>query len=341
MTLLYRCSSLLLVLFLNACTESIEPIAEAAASKIVVYSERKDHLIKPLFDLYTEETGVEIEYLTGSAAPLISRLQQEGKYSPADILLTVDAGSLWQAANLGLLQPLQSKLLENNIPSHLRDPQMQWVGLSLRARTIVFNQDVVAIEQLISYEGLADAQWLGRLCLRSSKKVYNQSLVATMIAGIGEQRTEQVVKGWVNNLATDVYANDVRMMEAINAGLCDVGITNSYYFGRMQRQNKSGALALFWPNQKDRGVHVNISGGGVLKHAPNAPQAQALLEWLSQDRAQAMFAELNLEYPANPNNDAVAQVLAWGEFKQDPINIAKAGELQVSAVRLMDRAGYR
>ncbi|MCB1668867.1 MAG: extracellular solute-binding protein [Porticoccaceae bacterium] len=312
--------------------------------EVVVYSARKEHLIKPLFDAYTKKTGVKIRYITDSAAPLLARLKAEGSRTPADILMTVDAGNLWQAADSGVLATLNSKTLQDNIPAHLRDPQNRWYGLSVRARTIVYNTEALKAEELSSYENLADPEWRGRLCLRTSKKVYNQSLVAMMIARLGEKKTEQIVEGWIDNLAAAPYGSDNDVMSAIEAGQCDVGIVNTYYFGRLQKSNPATSLALFWANQgadENGGVHINVSGAGITRFAPNPGGAQALLEWLSSAEAQGMFAGINLEYPVNPDVAVDPQVVAWGKFKADRQNLSTAGELQVQAVMLMDRAGYR
>lgn len=331
---------ILLVVIMGLST-GITPVAGSASDEIVVYTARKEHLVKPLFDAYTEKTGVNIKYITDKAAPLLARLQAEGENSPADMLITVDAGNLWQAAEKGVLAPVKSEILEQNIPTHLRDPEGRWFGLSVRARTIVYATNRVKKSELSSYENLADPVWKGRLCLRTSKKVYNQSLVAMMIAEKGQKETESVVKGWVNNLAAAPFSNDTKVMKAIAAGQCDVGIVNTYYYGRLMKKEKDLKLALFWPNQDSRGVHINISGAGVTTNANNREQAIKLLEWLSGTEAQTIFASLNMEYPANPAINADSTVVAWGEFKQDQLNVAKAGELQTSAVMLMDRAGYK
>lgn len=311
------------------------------ADEIVVYSARKEHLIKPLFEAYTKETGEKIIYVTDKAGPLMQRLKAEGKNSRADLLLTVDAGNLWHAANEGLLATVQSSILDKNIPSHLKDPENRWFGLSLRARTIVYATDRVSPDELTTYEALGDAKWKGRLLLRTSKKVYNQSLVAMLIAEHGEEQTEAIVKSWVDNLATAPFSNDTKTMKAILAGQGDVGIVNTYYFGRLLKKDPNLKLALFWPNQEGSGVHVNVSGGGVTAHARNPQGATRLLEWLSSPNAQKLFAGANMEYPVNPDVQADATVAAWGSFRENKLNIAKAGELQAAAIRLMDRAGYR
>lgn len=317
------------------------PAFAFAAEEIVVYSARNEQLIKHLFDTYTKESGVKIKFITDKEGPLMQRLQAEGSNTPADILLTVDAGNLWQAGQLGLLKPVNSKILGKNIPAYLRDPNNLWFGLSVRARTLVYNTQKLQPAQLTTYEDLAHPKWKGRLCLRTSKKVYNQSLVAMMIAEHGEAKTEEIVRGWVANLATDVFPDDTKMLEAIAAGQCDVGIVNTYYFGRLIEKNPKLSLALFWPNQQSNGVHVNVSGAGVTKHAKHEAAAIKFLEWLSSTRAQNLFADVNLEYPANPQVQPDAVVAAWGKFKSNPINVSRAGELQTSAVKLMDRAGYK
>lgn len=319
----------------------ISASAVNAADEVVVYSARAEQLIKPMFDAFTKDTGVPVKFITDKEGPLMERLKAEGANTPADVLLTVDAGNLWQAANEGLLKSVQSKVLDSNIPKHLKDPDNQWFGLSIRARTIVYNTKKLKPSELSTYEDLASAKWKDRLCLRTSKKVYNQSLVAMMIAEKGEPETERIVKGWVNNLATDVFPDDTKLMEAIAAGQCEVGIVNTYYYGRLMEKQPNLPLALFWPNQKTNGVHVNVSGAGVVKHAKNEKGAVQLLEWFSSEQGQKMFADLNMEYPVNPASKPDPLVASWGEFKQNLINVAKAGELQSAAVRLMDRARYK
>lgn len=312
-----------------------------AAPEIVVYSARNEQLIKPLFDAYTKSTGTHIKFVTDKEGPLLQRLKSEGTNTPADMLITVDAGNLWQAAHEGLLQPVESPVLNGAIPTHLRDKDNLWFGLSVRARTIVFNNKRIKASDLSTYEDLADPKWKGRLCLRTSKKVYNQSLVAMLIAQHGEEKTEAIVRGWVKNLATDVFADDVQMMNAIAAGQCDVGMANTYYYGRLMQKHPDLPLQLFWPNQNSSGVHVNVSGAGITKHAKHRAEAVHFLEWLASEQAQHMFADVNLEYPANPAVKPDPTVAAWGTFKQNEINVAQAGEFQAAAVKLSDRAGYK
>jgi len=311
-----------------------------AASEVVVYSARTEPLIKPLFDEYAKNAGVKIKFITAEAGPLLQKLKAEGKNTPADLLITVDAGNLWQAKQKGLLQAVESKTLADNIPEHLRDPDKQWFGLSIRARTLVYNSNKLKPEHLSSYEDLADPKWKGKLCLRTAKKVYNQSLVAMLIAEKGETEAEKIVRGWVANLGAPVFSNDVQVMEAIVAGQCDVGMVNTYYYGRLMKKKPELPLKLFWPNQDGSGVHVNVSGAGLVKHAKHPKEAIALLEWLSSGKAQEVIAGSNLEYPANPSVKPDPTVAAWGTFTQNTLNVGQAGQLQAAAIRLMDRAGY-
>lgn len=323
---------------------AILPFAAGAATKaageVVVYSARIEPLIKPLFDEYAKTTGVKVRFVTAEAGPLLQRLKAEGKNTPADLLITVDAGNLWQAKQEGLLQSVESKTLAENIPAHLRDPDNHWFALSVRARTIVYNTRKVKPSDLSTYEALADPKWKGKLCLRTAKKVYNQSLVAMLIAEKGEAEAERIVKGWVANLGAPVFSNDVQVMDAIAAGQCDVGLVNTYYFGRLLKKKPNLPLALFWPNQDSTGVHVNVSGAGVTKYAKHPKEAVALLEWLSSGKAQEVIAGSNLEYPANPAVKSDPVVAAWGSFKQSTLNVSQAGQLQAAAIKLMDRAGY-
>lgn len=315
--------------------------SHAAAESVTVYTARNDQLVKPLFDAFTKETGIEVLSLTDKEGPLLAKLKAEGANTPADVLLTVDAGNLWAAASAGLLKPVQSSTLNANIPPHLRDPGNMWFGLSVRARTIFYNKIKLKSSDLSTYEDLANPKWKGKLCLRTSKKVYNQSLVGMLIEEHGEAKTEQIVKGWVANLATDPLPDDTKLLEAIAAGQCDVGIANTYYFGRLTEQNKKLPVGIFWANQQGTGTHINISGAGVTRYAKNEKAAIKLIEWMSSDKAQNLVADINLEYPANPKVKADPLVASWGPFKQNQINVNKAGENQVAATKLMDRAGYR
>lgn len=312
-----------------------------AAEELVVYSARIDDLIKPVFDAYTAKTGVKVTFITDKEAPLLARLKAEGANTPADMLITVDAGNLWQASQEDVLEPVTSKVIEANIPAQYRATNNTWTGLSLRARTLAYSTERVKDGELSTYEALGDANMEGRLCLRTSQKVYNQSLTAAMLKTWGEEKTEAVLKSWVNNLATDVFSDDTALLKAIDAGQCDVGIVNSYYYGRLLDKQPDLKVKLFWPNQADRGVHVNLSGAGVTKHAPHKSEAIKLLEWMTGPEAQSIFAELNMEFPANPSVEPAPAVKSWGGFKADTINVEFAGKLQPEAIKLMDRAGWK
>ena len=346
----------ILIGLLSACSPSSEPASvsasdnnsEATSAKpndaIVVYSSRNEHLIQPVFALFTEQTGIDVKYTTDKAGVLIERIKAEGKNTPADVLITVDAGTLGYAAQQGIFQTLDSAVVAERVPAYLRDDNDYWTGLSLRARTIVYSTQRVKPEQLSSYQDLGSSQWQGRVCLRTSKKVYNQSLVAMLIAEQGEAKAESIVSSWVDNLAIPPTSNDTKLMDAILAGQCDVGIINTYYFGRLQEKQESLPLALFWPNQTEEensGVHVNVAGVGILKHSKNAAQAKRLVEWLVSDSAQALFAGVNKEYPINDSVKVNPQVASWGRFKQNPLPLSQAYLLQPAAVKLMDRAGYK
>lgn len=326
---------------LAALTLTVLSGAVHAADEVVVYSSRIDELIKPVFDAYTAKTGVNVKFITDKEAPLMARIKAEGENTPADLLLTVDGGNLWQAEQMGILQPLKSQVIKDNIPAQYRSSTDAWTGLSLRARTIVYSPERVEEGELTTYEALAEERWEGRLCLRTSKKVYNQSLTATLIETHGAAKTEEIIKAWVNNLATDVFADDNAVIQAVDAGQCDVGIVNSYYYGRLHTQNPGLRAKLFWPNQEDRGVHVNLSGIGLTKHAPHPEAAQKLVEWMTTPEAQSIFADTNMEFPANPNVEPSAEVAAWGDFKADTIPVEVAGKRQAEAIMLMDRAGWR
>jgi iron(III) transport system substrate-binding protein len=320
---------------------SITTVQAVSDGSVTVYSSRKEHLIKPLFEAFTKDTGIKVDYLTGKGGALIERLKLEGTNTKADMFMTVDAGNLWYAGSQDLFQSVQTDILKSNIPSHLRDPEGLWTGLSIRARTIVYNTDKVKASDLSTYADLASPKWNGRLCLRTSKKIYTKSLVASIIYNHGEAKAGDILSGWVNNLAATPHAKDSHVMNAILAGQCDVGLVNTYYYGRLIEKNAKAPLKLFWANQDTTGVHVNISGAGVTKHGSNSKDATTLLEWLSSAKAQSIYGSLNKEYPANQSVASDDVVSSWGSFKQDNMNLAQAGILQAKAVKLMQIKGYK
>ena len=320
---------------------SVSQIQAATEDEVTVYSSRKEHLIQPLFEQFTKQTGIEVNYLTGSGSDLIERLKLEGSNTPADMFMTVDAGDLWYAGTQDIFQSISTESIKSNIPSYLRDPNGLWTGLSVRARTIVYSTERVNPNELSTYSDLASNNWNNKLCLRTSKKIYTKSLVASIIHNQGEEKASEVINGWVNNLAAVPNAKDSHVMDAIIAGQCDVGLVNTYYFGRLIEKNPDAPIKLFWANQETTGVHVNVSGAGITKHASNPSGATQLLEWLSSAEAQSIYGSLNKEYPANQNIDSDEIVSSWGSFKQDKMNLSIAGELQADAVKLMQRLGYK
>jgi len=308
--------------------------------QLIVYSARAEHLIKPIFDLYSKETGVKIKYSTDKAGALIEKIKAQGESSPADILLTVDAGNLWRAANNGYFQPVDSIILNKNIPASLKDPKNQWFGLSARIRTIIYNSDKINPSDLSTFEDLANSKWKNQLCLRTSKKVYNQSLIAMMIANKGLLPTKKVVEGWVSNLAHNVFTNDTKLIEAVENRVCNIGIVNTYYLARYESKKPTTKVKIFWANQETNGVHINVSGAGILKSSKNPLLARNFIEWLSSTDAQELFANLNHEYPVNPAVKASTLITNWGEYVFDKTSLVKAGENQSKAVILMDQAKY-
>ena len=337
---------------LAACSRPDAPAPKTAADpvaptggEVVVYTARKYQLVEDLFAEYSKATGTEVRAVTDDAGPLMQRLRTEGADTPADLLITVDAGDLWFAADQGLLAPLESATLTANIPANLRDPGNRWFGLAARARTIAYSTAVYTPERFASevkgYADLAEPAWRGKLCLRSAKHVYNRSLVAALIARYGEPETETIVRGWIANLATEPFSSDTLLIEAIIAGQCIVGIVNHYYLGRMIAERGTVPVAIRWPDQGGAGVHVNISGAGLTTHAKNRAAAVKLLEWLSTPEVQARFAAANQEYPANPQAQATDIVRGFGAAVQDPIAVAEIGRLQPTAAKLMDRVGWR
>ncbi len=314
-------------------------MAPAWAAELVVYSARH-YGNEPAFDAFTRKTGIALKTFNASSAELFERLKAEGDRTPADVLITVDAGNLWNAARAGLLSTVDSPALRANIPVHLRDPYDRWFGLTVRARTIMYNTRKVKPAELSSYEALGDPKWKGRLCLRPSNYIYSQSFLAAMIKRHGEAKTEEVARGWVANNPV-LINSDTKILEAVAAGQCDVAITNHYYLARLVAKDPNFPVAPFWANQQTTGVHVNISGAGVTAQSKNREAAIKLIELLSSPEAQSLFADTSFEYPANPEAAPHPLIAKWGKFKADDTNIAAAGEFQAAATRLADRAGYK
>jgi len=318
----------------------------AQADEVNVYSARKEALIKPLLDRFAAETGISVNLVTGKEAQLHERLLSEGRNSLADLIVTADVGNLHRAKAAGLLAAVDSAALRAAVPAAYRDPDGTWYGLSLRARVIVYAPDRVSADTLSTYEALAGGEWSDRVLVRSSSNVYNQSLIASLIAAHGEAETEAWARGLVANMARRPKGGDTDQIRGVAAGEGDVALANTYYYGRLaasddpDKKAVAEATRIFFPNQDGRGAHVNVSGAGVTAHAPNADAALRLLEFLASPAGQQMFAQLNHEFPVDESVPASDVVRAWGSFKADTSGLARFGELNSAAIRLADRAGW-
>lgn len=330
-------------LALVGCAPAEQPAAdsqeEAAGPRYVNVYTSRHYGVEPVFDRFTEETGIEVRFTTGADALLRERLKAEGENTLADVFIAVDAGNLWLAAEDGLLAPVDSQVLQDNIPAELRDAENRWFGLTQRVRTILYHPDRVSADELSTYEALADPQWKGRLVMRPSTHSYTQSLVSSLIAAHGEARAEEIVRGWVANEPI-LIDSDTEILKSLAAGRGDVAITNHYYLGRLLEEDSAFPIQLFWANQADRGAHVNVSGAGVTANAPNRENAIALIEWLSGE-GQEMFAGTNHEFPANPAAPVHPIITEFGEYTADPLAKEELGRLQSQAVELMNRVGYQ
>ncbi len=323
------------------------PLAAAAAEEVNIYSYRKEVLIRPLLDAFTAATGIRVNLVSGKADALLERLKSEGINSPADILLTTDVGRLYRAKQAGVFQPVRTPLLERSVPARYRDPEGYWYGLSVRARVIFYAPNRVDPATLSTYEALAGPEWKGRICIRSSSNIYNQSLLASMIANDGPEAAEAWAAGIVANLARKPQGGDRDQIKAVAAGQCDVAIANTYYYAGMlastdrSQREAAAKVAIFWPNQQGRGAHVNISGAGITRGAPNKENAIRLLEFLVSEEAQKLYAEKVYEYPVRPGVAVAGTVKQLGDFKADELNLAQLGKYNAEAVRIFDRVGWR
>ncbi len=312
-----------------------------------VYSARKEKLISPLLEKFSEQTGVKVNLVTGKDDALIKRLQVEGEATKADLLITVDAGRLYRAKSTGLLQSINNETLEKRIPENLRDSDNQWFGLSVRARPIFYVKGKVDPADLSTYEGLADPKWKGKICIRSSSNIYNQSLVGSMLEANGETQTQAWATALVSNMARKPAGGDTDQLRAAAAGVCEIAIANTYYYGRLIKSKKpedkavAAKLGVFWPNQTDRGTHVNVSGVGLTANAKNKNNAIKLIEFLTSAESQAWYAEVNNEYPVVASAEADAVLKSWGEFKSDSVSLSQLGLNNKQAVVVMDKAGWK
>ena len=319
----------------------------AAEQEVNVYSARQEVLILPLLDRFTERTGVTANIVSAKADALLARLQREGINSPADVFLTTDAGRLARAKEAGLLQPAQSVRLEKLVPATYRDPEGYWFGISLRARPIIYAKDRVKPSELSTYANLTDRKWAGRICVRSSSSVYNQSMLAAMVVRQGVESAENWARGLVANFARDPQGGDRDQIRAVAAGECDVALANTYYLAGLAKSKDSAdreaaaKVAIFWPDQNGHGVHVNVSGAGVAKFAPNHANAIKLLEFLIGEEAQGIYASVVNEYPVVEGAPVADIVASWGTFKADDLNLATLGTYNGAAVRVADRSGWK
>ena len=308
---------------------------------IQIYSARHYDL-EEAFEEWEKETGKSVEFIFGDDAELLERLKTEGADSPADIFMTVDAGKLWAASEEGVLDPIDSPVLDAAVPAEYRDSQDRWFGLALRARTVVYNPDTVdpsEFDATNTYAGLADPKWKGKLCMRGETESYTQSLIAALINVYGREQTLEWVKGWVAN-DVEVMSNDVLMLEAIDAGECEVGISNHYYLARKQAEDPDFNVALYWASQQGEGVMENLSGGGVVAGSDNKTDAQELLEWLATD-GQKAFIGGNHEFPVNPEVEPDELAAAFGPYQPMAMNPEAYGQLNADATDLLAEAGYK
>lgn len=322
------------------------PVSALAASEVNIYSYRKEHLIRPLLDAFTQETAIEVNMVSGKADALLERLKSEGANSPADILLTVDVGRLVRAKDAGVLQAVSSPTLSELVPAQYRDPEGYWYGVSVRSRVIYYALDRVKPSELTTYEDLASPKWKGRVCIRSSGNVYNQSLLASLVAHHGHDQAMAWAKGMVANFARKPQGGDRDQIKAVAAGECDVAVGNTYYYARMQtakddQREAAAKVGIFFPNQEGRGAHVNISGIAVTKSAKNKDNAVKLIEFLASDSAQKIYAEVVHEYPVRDDIPWSGTVSKWGKFKADDLSLAKFASHQGEALRIFDQAGWR
>ncbi|MCO4784312.1 extracellular solute-binding protein [Marinomonas atlantica] len=325
------------------------PTQAQARGEINIYSARKEALIAPVLEAYSNKYHVQVNLITGNADTLLHRLKTEGNASPADIFITVDAGRLHRAKQEGVLRQLESDTIVENIPAHLRDSEDYWVSLSRRSRVIFYNPKTVNKNELSTYEDLANPKWRGRICTRSSANIYNQSLVASMIAANGEEATGKWINNFVANLARPPFGGDTDLLRAVEAGVCDITLANTYYYGRLGHSDDPAMkavydhVALFWPNQAagERGAHVNVSGIGITNSATNVRNARRLIEFLVNHESQAWYAEANNEYPVIEGVAYPSTLEPFGKFKADSLQLDKLGENNRLATELMDANGWK
>jgi iron(III) transport system substrate-binding protein len=334
---------------LLVCGLLVSTAALAQDSKVLnIYSSRHYQTDEALYANFTRQTGIRINRIEAGEDPLLERIRNEGERSPADVLITVDAGRLWRAEQLGFFQPVKSAVLDARIPASYREPNGLWFGFSLRARVIAYNKAKVKAAEVASYESLADPKWKGRLCMRSSTNMYNLSLMSAMIDHLGEPKAQAWAQAVRDNLAREPKGGDTDQLKSVAAGECDVTVSNQYYYARLLRSGKPDeraigeSIGVVFPNQSSWGTHVNISGAGVMKHAPNREAAVKFLEYLASNEAQRYFADGNNEWPVVASVKVDNPVLAaFGAFKQDSLNVAVLGRNQPGSQKIYDRVAWK
>ncbi len=315
-----------------------------AANEVNIYSYRQPYLIEPILKDFEKDTGIKVNFIFADKG-LVDRVKREGELSPADVLLTVDISRVMEIVKAGLAQPINSKVLESNIPAQFRDSKNEWFALTTRARAIYTAKDRVGkLPEDFTYYDLAKPELKGKVCVRSGKNAYNVSLVASMIANDGEAKAKAFLEGLKANLAQKPQGGDRDQVKAIKEGICDYALGNSYYFGKMldDEKQRSWAEAVYinFPHQKAQGTHVNISGVAIAKHAPNKENAVKLVEYLSSDKAQQLYAQLNHEYPVKADVKPSDVVQSWGAFKADSVALEKIAENYDKALKLIDEVKF-
>ncbi len=310
---------------------------------INIVSARQEYLIKPIFEEFTKDTGIKVNYVISydyTSTDMIKTIKLQGEDNPIDAYLASDASDLYKLQQNGMLQPVRSKILKKNIPSHLKDPSKQWFGLSLRVRSLIYHTSRVDPSFLVDYESIGNKIWFNRLSLRTSEKIYNKSMVAMMIAHYGYSKTKKIISSWVNNLSIAPLNDDIKVINSILEGKADIGIVNSYYLAKMLKENPSIPIKMHFIGDEKQKVHINISGMGIARYSKRRENAVKLIEWLSSKKGQKLFSNINMEYPVNKKVKAHKILQSWGKFKQVKINVKKTGELREKAIQIMNEVGY-
>ena len=316
------------------------------AETIGIYTHRQPFLLDPILKAYTEKTGIEFQTVYAPQG-LATRIQTEGENTKADIVLTVDISRIKELSDTDLLAPLQSEIIQNNVPAHLRDANDKWTALSLRARIIAVSKERVGKEAITTIEELALPKWKGRVCSRKGSHVYNRALLASLIAHNGAEDAKKWVNGFVDNLARRPQGNDRAQAKAIFTGQCDVVLMNTYYFGKMkfskeqpEQKEWADSMEIAFFNQEGRGQHMNISAAGILKGSKKKQLAREFLEWLTSKEAQLIYTEVNFEYPVNPDSDPSEEVASWGSFKMDDLPMSIIADESPLAQRIINETGW-